>query len=60
MLAPLLAPAVYGLILIARPLEGLPMKPALALAIALAPALALACPVCARDRSPHLALLSAG
>jgi hypothetical protein len=29
----------------------------LALAILTAPALALACPVCARDGTPHLALL---
>jgi len=33
------------------------MKLALLLAIASAPALALACPVCARDGTPHLALV---
>ena len=33
------------------------MKLALALAVAVAPALALACPACARDGTPHLALL---
>ena len=35
------------------------MKLALALAAGSAPALALACPVCARDGTPHLALLLA-
>ncbi len=33
------------------------MKLALALAVGSAPALALACPACARDGTPHLALL---
>lgn len=33
------------------------MKLALALAVAVGPALALACPACARDGTPHLALL---
>jgi hypothetical protein len=33
------------------------MKLALALALSAAPALALACPACARDGTPHLALL---
>jgi hypothetical protein len=33
------------------------MKLALFLAIASAPAVALACPVCARDGTPHFALL---
>ena len=33
------------------------MKLALLLAIASCPALALACPVCARDGTPHLALV---
>lgn len=36
------------------------MKPALALALLAAPALALACPVCARDANPWVALLVAG
>jgi hypothetical protein len=33
------------------------MKLALLLALGSAPALALACPVCARDGTPHFALL---
>ena len=33
------------------------MKLALSLGVALAPALAAACPSCARDGSPHAALL---
>jgi hypothetical protein len=36
------------------------MRLALALALAGAPALSLACPVCARDGTPHLALLVGG
>ncbi|HWE25346.1 MAG TPA: hypothetical protein VG496_15520 [Myxococcales bacterium] len=36
------------------------MKLALAFAFCAAPAVALACPVCARDGTPHIALLLAG
>lgn len=36
------------------------MKLALALVLGSAPALVLACPVCARDGTPHLALLVGG
>jgi len=36
------------------------MKLALSLALWAAPALALACPVCARDAGPHVALFVGG
>ncbi len=36
------------------------MKLAIALALASAPTLSLACPVCARDGTPHLAILVGG
>jgi hypothetical protein len=36
------------------------VKAAVALAVALAPALALACPVCAQDRTPYAAVIILG
>ena len=36
------------------------MKLVVALAVAVAPALVLACPACARDATPHVALLVGG